>query len=100
MLVLPFGVAGEDDVAAPFEQRGKAVEGLAPHDHRAAHGELLEAAEGDGKVPGHPSVGADPAIGGAGEDHRELGSIHPGGVSIHVAWTYVCPAPPTTSPNT
>src|SRR3546814_13775350 len=69
------GIAGEGDVAAPFEHRGQAVEGLAPHDHRAAHGELLEAAEVGGQVPRHLAAGADHAVGGAGEDQRDFGSI-------------------------
>src|SRR3546814_7740542 len=86
LFVLPVGVAGQDDVATPFEQRRQAVEGPAPHDHRAAHGELLETAQVGGQVPRHPAVGADDAVGGAGEDQRDLRAVHAGAVPTQVAW--------------
>src|SRR3546814_227526 len=92
LFVLPVGVAGQDDVATPFEQRRQAVEGPAPHDHRAAHGELLETAQVGGQVPRHPAVGADDAVGGAGEDQRDLRAVHAGSVPTQVAWPSLRPA--------
>src|SRR3546814_9571693 len=74
-------------MAAGFEDRGQAVEGLAPHDHRAAHGELLEAAKVGGQVPRHLATGADHASGRAGEDRSEahtseLQSLMPNSVAV------------------
>src|SRR3546814_9550172 len=61
------------DALFPYTTLFRSVEGLAPHDHRAAHGELLEAAEVGGQVPRHLAAGADHAVGGAGEDQRDFG---------------------------
>ncbi len=38
-LGLPVAVAGQHDVAAARQRLGEAVEGLAAHDHRRAHGQ-------------------------------------------------------------
>ena len=61
-------IAGQDDVAPPREQPGQAFEGLAPHDHRAAHGQRLEALEVAGDVPRQLVVAADDAVDGARDD--------------------------------
>src|SRR3546814_19775316 len=80
------------DALFPYTTLFRSVEGLAPHDHRAAHGELLEAAEVGGQVPRHLAAGADHAVGGAGEDQRDFGSIHKGEVPTQVAWPSLRPS--------
>ena len=50
------------------EQARQALEGLAPHDHRLAHGERLEALEIGGQVPGQLAFMADRTVRGAGVD--------------------------------
>ena len=70
---VPIRIAGEDDVAPPGEQAGKALEGLAAHDHRRAHGHFLEVPEVGRDVPGKGAVLADHAIVGAGDDEDDLG---------------------------
>ena len=48
---------------AAGENAGEAVEGLAAHDHRAAHGQLLEAPEIARDVPGStPSLPITPLM--------------------------------------
>src|SRR5690606_36029947 len=95
MVILPFGVAGENDVPAALEHCRQAVERLAPHDHRAAHGELFEAAKVGREVPGHFAISADHAIGGPGEDQRNLGMVHKGpsgAVPTQVTWPSLRPS--------
>jgi hypothetical protein len=67
-LDLPFRVVSHDDMLPTGENAGEAVEGLAAHDHRAAHGQLLEAPEIARNVPGKHPILADHAIDGAGKD--------------------------------
>ena len=70
----PAAVAGQDDVPAARQQPGQAVEGLAAHHHRAAHGQRLEALEVGGDVPWQAVVLADHAIAGAGDDDDDFDS--------------------------
>ena len=72
----PVGVAGEDDVAAAGQQCGKALEGLAAHHHRLAHGHRLEALEVGRKVPDELAAAADHAVVGAGEHQDDLTLRH------------------------
>ena len=90
--LLPARVAGEDDVAPPLQHRGQAVEGLAPHDHRAAHGELFEAAQVGGQVPGNLAPRTDHAIGGACEDQRDIRAVHRGEAPTQVTWPSLRPS--------
>ena len=54
-------IARDDDRMPPRQRFADRIERLAPHDHRAPHRELLEAAEVGGQVPGHLAVGAPAA---------------------------------------
>ena len=49
----------EDDVTPAGKRSGETLEGLAPHHHRLAHGQRLEALEVGGEVPGKLAVDAD-----------------------------------------
>ena len=60
---IPALLARQHDMAAAGQEAGQALEGLAAHDHRLAHGQRLEALEIGGKVPGQGPVLADRAIG-------------------------------------
>ena len=55
------------------EEAVQAVEGLAAHHHRLAHGQRLEALEVGGQAPGQIALIADRAIGGAGIDQDDFG---------------------------
>ena len=90
--LLPARVAGEDDVAPPLQHRGQAVEGLAPHDHRAAHGKLFEAAQVGGQVPGNLAARTDHAIGGACKDQRDIRAVHRGEAPTQVTWPSLRPS--------
>ena len=48
----PLAVTGEHDVAPAGKGSGKAIEGLAAHDHRLARGERLKALEVGRQAPG------------------------------------------------
>src|SRR3546814_15048133 len=50
----------------------KAVEGLAAHDHRRAHGQRLEPSEIGGQPPRKPALATDHAIVGARDDEDDL----------------------------
>ena len=90
-LNLPFRVVGHDDVAAAGKDAGQAVECLAPHNHRAAHGQLLEALQIAGNVPGKLSVLADNPVDGAGEDDGDRGAGH--GRTLPLAAAFAKPLP-------
>ena len=59
-------------MTAPREQAGQALKGLAPHDHRLAHGQRLEALEVGGKPPGQVAFMADRAVRGDGVNQHDL----------------------------
>ena len=69
-------VARQDDVPPPGKQPGQAVERLAPHDHRAAHGQRLEALEIGGDVPRQRAVAADDAVLRARDDEGDRRPVH------------------------
>ena len=53
------GLARQHQVAAPGQSAADGNGGLAPHQHGLAEGELLEALEIVGQVPGHGAVAAN-----------------------------------------
>jgi hypothetical protein len=62
----PTGIAGHDDMPPPRQDARQAVEGLAAHDHRAAHGQPLEPLEVTRDMPWKVIILADYAVDGAG----------------------------------
>jgi hypothetical protein len=79
-LRVPVGLPRDDDVAAPGqrpEARRHRIPGLAAHDHGRAHGDLLEMRHVFRQAPGHDTVLADHAIGGARIDQTDLHAFRP-----------------------
>jgi hypothetical protein len=71
---LPVRIARQHDMPPARQRARKALEGLAAHDHRLAHGQRLEALEVGRDVPGQPALAPDRAVGGAGVDEEYLGA--------------------------
>ena len=63
-------------MAASVEQTGQAFKGLAPHNHRAAFGNLLKMAQVRRNMPGHIAILANDPIFGAGNNKDDFGPIH------------------------
>src|SRR5690606_2729252 len=63
----------DHDMRASRQRPGKGLELLAPHDHRFAHGGLLEPGEIGWDVPGNRLVGPDDAVAGDGGNEGGLG---------------------------
>lgn len=62
-----------DDVAPFGERGGEGFEGGAPHDDGVVEGDLLEAAEVGGEVPGEFALVGDDAVVGDRGDHGDVG---------------------------
>ena len=71
---LPAGIARQYNMAAAGQRCGETVKGLAPHDHRLAHGQRLEVFEVSRQVPRQASLIADYAVIGAGIDQERFGT--------------------------
>ena len=72
-VMLPVGVAGDDDVLPAGKRPADRVEGLAAHDDRAAERDALEVGQVFRQVPGQLVVDADAAPGVDGDDHGQAG---------------------------
>jgi len=72
----PAAIPRQHDVTSPGKQAGETVEGLATHDHDAAHRQRLESLQVRRKVPRQLAVAADHAVGGAGDDEGDGRPVH------------------------
>src|SRR5262245_3343982 len=66
----------DHDALAARQRLADRLERLAPHDHRLAPGQRLEALEIGADMPGHLIVEADDAVLGHGDDEDDCGLVH------------------------